>query len=69
MNLIVAQRRAATARAIAAAALLREAEEEETRSARAARHLVELAFLQLVRAAEAIEPVLTQMPTTREIVN
>jgi hypothetical protein len=44
----------AIARACAAAALLREA--EETRSAAKARFLAELAFINLTRAAALVEP-------------
>jgi hypothetical protein len=50
------QRRAATARAIAGAALLREAEQVETRSFGKARFLEQLAFLQLTKAAQLVEP-------------
>lgn len=54
VNSVAQRRRAATARAIAAAALLREA--EEARPAGKAQFLEQLAFLNLTRAAELIEP-------------
>jgi hypothetical protein len=50
------KRKAATARAIAAAALLRESEQVEPTSAAKASYLAELAFMQLTQAAVAIEP-------------